>query len=161
VIVGDGRLRGRVERYVRRHDLGEHVRITGRIERHQVLDELSAASVYLAPAPKESFGIGVLEARCAGLPVVAFRRSGVREFIRDRVDGILVGNDAEMAVAVAELVVDDALRERIAAHNRDRAPDADWADVLDRTIDLYRAAVDRAHVDEPAVEGAPALAGTA
>ena len=76
VIVGDGPLRHRMQRYVRNHGLAPYVRLAGRIPRGEVLDELLAASIYVAPAPKESFGIAALEARCAGLPVVAHRGVG-------------------------------------------------------------------------------------
>jgi glycosyltransferase involved in cell wall biosynthesis/uncharacterized membrane protein YbhN (UPF0104 family) len=143
VIVGDGPLRARVERYIRRRGLSDYVRVTGRLPRSQVHDELAAASVYVAPAPKESFGIAALEARCAGLPVVASRRSGVGEFIRDRIDGILVDGDAEMVVALADLVRDASLRDRIAAHNREVAPGFGWVDVLERTGRLYELAAER------------------
>ncbi len=159
VVVGDGPLRPRMERYLRRHGLAQHVHITGRVPRDAVRAELRAASVYVAPAPKESFGIAALEARCAGLPVVASRHSGVREFVRDRVDGMLVGDDAEMTVALADLVRDDDLRHRITAHNRAVAPEFDWADALDRTADLYDAAsvaAAAAPAPEPAA-GVPAL----
>ena len=151
VLVGDGPLRRRAERYVRRHGLGGHVRITGRLPRAAVRDELAAASVYVAPAPKESFGIAALEARCVGLPVVARRGSGVAEFVRDRVEGLLVGSDAELVAALADLVADRDLRERIAAHNRRVAPAFDWGDALVRTSALYEVA---AH----AVDARPALA---
>ena len=144
LIVGDGPLRARVERYVRRHGLTGSVRVTGRIPREQVLGHLVSASVYVAPAPMESFGLAALEARCAGLPVVANRRSGVGEFIRDRVDGVLVADDAEMVVALADLVLDAALRERMAEHNRRVAPPFGWSDALDRTEALYRVATARA-----------------
>jgi glycosyltransferase involved in cell wall biosynthesis/uncharacterized membrane protein YbhN (UPF0104 family) len=152
VIVGDGPLRRRLERAVRRRGLDGRVRITGRLPRHRVLDELRAASLYVAPAPKESFGIAALEARCAGLPVVAHRRSGVGEFVRDRVDGVLVANDAELVVAIAELVRDEALRIRITAHNRQIAPPFDWSDVLRRADALYAEAAGRvgALAPEPA-----------
>ncbi|MDI6912246.1 glycosyltransferase [Nocardioides sp.] len=143
LVVGDGRLRGRVERYVRRRGLTDCVRVTGRIPRSEVLGHLLSASVYVAPAPKESFGLAALEARCAGLPVVANRRSGVSEFIRDRMDGVLVADDAEMVVALADLVLDATLRERIAEHNRRVAPACDWVDALDRTDALYRLASER------------------
>ena len=158
VIVGDGPLRGRVERYVRRHRLGDHVRITGRLTHQEVRDELHAASVYVAPAPKESFGIAALEARCAGLPVVASRHSGVGEFVRDRVDGLLVDGDAEMVAALADLVCDAELRERIATHNRQVTPAHDWADALDRTAALYEAAAEAAGARRAAPTGVPSLA---
>lgn len=160
VIVGDGPLRGRLERAVRRRGLDGLVRVTGRLPRHQVRDELLAAALYVAPSPKESFGIAALEARCAGVPVVAHRRSGVGEFVRDRVDGVLVGSDAEMVVAMAELVRDDALRARIAAHNRRVAPGFDWSDALRRTDALYRRAADLAGATAPEAAGpTPVAAG--
>lgn len=146
VIVGDGPLRGRLERHLRHRGLDPFVRITGRLPRSRVLDELLAASVYVAPAPKESFGIAALEARCAGLPVVASRRSGVSEFIRDRIDGILVDDDAEMAVAITDMVCDQSLRAQIAAHNQRVAPQFDWSDILERTSALYRSASQQAHL---------------
>jgi len=161
VVVGDGPLRGRMERYVRRHHLGDRVRITGRVTRGEVRDELLASSVYVAPAAKESFGIAALEARCVGLPVVANRHSGVTEFVRDRVDGLLVGDDAEMVVALADLVRDPVLRQRIAAHNWRVAPRFDWADVLDRTDELYRVAADRASAGRPAAATSGTLAAQA
>jgi glycosyltransferase involved in cell wall biosynthesis/uncharacterized membrane protein YbhN (UPF0104 family) len=140
VIVGDGPLRPRTERYVRCHGLSPHVRITGRIPRSEVLGELRASSIYLAPAPKESFGIAALEARCAGLPVVAHRHSGVSEFIRDRIDGVLVANDTEMVIAIADLITDPALRERISTHNHRVAPRYDWSEILRHTEVLYQRA---------------------
>ena len=149
VIVGDGPRRRGVERYLNRHDLTPHVRVTGRLPRDAVLHELAAAELYVAPAPKESFGIAALEARCAGLPVVASRHGGVNEFVRDRVEGVLVDSDAEMAVAIADLVCDRTLRHRIAAHNRANVPAFDWSQVLARTAELYEVAAE--HARTPAV----------
>jgi len=154
LIVGDGPMRGRVDRYVRRHDLGDVVTVTGRVPRADVLDLVRSASVYLAPAPKESFGLAALEARCAGLPVVASRHGGVGEFVEDGVEGFLVADDAAMAVATAGLLSDEGLRERIAAHNRSRTPAFDWSDALSRTDKLYREAGDLAPT---AVGAAPDL----
>ncbi len=144
VIVGDGPLRRRMERHVQRGGLAPYVRFTGRIARDQVLGELRSASLYVAPAPKESFGIAALEARCAGLPVVADRRSGVVDFIRDGLDGVLVEDDRAMMFAIADLVRDDALRDRMTTHNQRVAPRFDWSDALGRTEALYQVAADRA-----------------
>ena len=164
VIVGDGPLRRRMQRHAKRHGLTPYVRLSGRIPRSEVLHELLYATLYVAPASKESFGIAALEARCAGLPVVAHRKSGVREFIRDRVEGVLVADDVEMAVAIADLVLDGELRRRIAAHNRRVVPPFDWAAALDRTDALYREAqrlVGTTHATVPQATLPPALAAQA
>ncbi len=143
LIVGDGPQRHRIERYIERRGIGPDVRLTGRLPRGELLARLCSASIYVAPAPKESFGIAALEARSAGLPVVAHRVSGVGEFIRDHVDGILVADDREMSGAIAELVLDKDLRGRISSHNRRIAPSFDWSEALNRTDDLYRDAGER------------------
>jgi glycosyltransferase involved in cell wall biosynthesis/uncharacterized membrane protein YbhN (UPF0104 family) len=161
VIVGDGSLRGRLERRVRRRGLGEHVRVTGRLTRPQVRAELSVASVYVAPAPKESFGIAALEARAVGLPVVASLRSGVGEFVRHGVDGLLVDGDTGMVAALADLMQGDALLEEIAAHNRTVAPPFDWTDVIARTSRLYETAADHVAVPHGLTVGPRVLAAGA
>ena len=161
VVVGDGPLRGRLQRAVHRRGLDDQVRITGRVSRQQVLAELLAASVYVAPASKESFGIAALEARCAGLPVVAHRRSGVGEFVRDHVEGVLVADDTEMVVAIAGLVSDPDLRARIAAYNRRIAPKLDWSDILQQTDALYLRAAElgNAETSQTAMAPVPVAAG--
>lgn len=162
VIVGDGPLRRRLERYVARHRLDGVVRLTGRLPRTQVLAELRAATLYVAPAPKESFGLAALEARCAGLPVVAHRRSGIEEFVSDRIGGILIDNDTQMAVAIVDLAGDVGLRSRLAEHNRRVPPRQDWTWVLARTTELYHEAARVAgHGREtrPAAPALPTVAG--
>ncbi|MHB1063114.1 MAG: glycosyltransferase [Georgenia sp.] len=161
VIVGDGPLRQRIERYVQRHGLSQDVRITGRIPRREVLDELRASSIYIAPSPRESFGIAALEARCAGLPVIGNGRSGVSEFIRDRVDGMLVANDTEMVVAIVDLITDHALLNSISMHNHRVAPRHDWSDVLTHTEALYRQAARCVAGATPVAEPAAPIAARA
>ena len=156
VIVGDGPLRRRLERKIHRRGLQGQVRVTGRVTRAEVAEALASASIYVAPAPKESFGIAALEARASGLPVVAHRKSGVRDFITDGVDGMLTSDDSEMVLALTTLVTDRAARQRITDHNRALVPPFDWADALTRTEELYRAAAARIGELAPAPASASA-----
>ena len=68
---------------------------------------LGRAHVFVAPADLESFGIAALEARCAGLPVVAKSSGGVREFVRDGVEGLLCDTDEDMVQALVRLGSDE------------------------------------------------------
>jgi glycosyltransferase involved in cell wall biosynthesis len=137
VIVGDGPQRPRVERYLARHRLDEWVTLTGRLERDEIRELLAGADVFLAPARLESFGIAALEARCAGVPVVARRESGVAEFIRHGREGLLVSSDHEMTAAVLDLVRRPDARSDIAAHNRAVLPPYDWSQLLGAIDELY------------------------
>ncbi|GAA3551535.1 glycosyltransferase family 4 protein [Nonomuraea rosea] len=131
-IVGDGPARGQMERFLDKHGMAGWVSLPGRYSREQIAKVLESADVFVAPAPRESFGIAALEARAAGLPVVARAQSGVADFVAHGTEGLLGRTLGDLARAVARLCADAGLRESIAAHNRATPPAAgSWPTVLD------------------------------
>lgn len=130
VLVGDGPLSKRLRRDVADRGLGDWVTLSGRLTREGIRDLYRTADVYIAPAFQESFGIAALEARAAGLAVVAMMSGGVGEFVQQDVEGVLCHNDAEMVDALRELATDDELRSRILRHNRRVPPKQDWPNTL-------------------------------
>ena len=98
------------------------VDLRGRLTRPQVRAAYADSDVFLAPAELEAFGIAALEARTAGLAVVARRGTGIAEFVEDGIDGLLVADDAEMTEAVVHLARDGRLLDGMLAHNRVGAP---------------------------------------
>lgn len=141
VIAGEGSLRPRLDRYLRRHEMTGWVSLSGRLTRPEIAALYARADMFVAPATLESFGIAALEARCAGLPVVARAQGGIAEFITDGREGLLAHSDAEMTAAIIRLAADPGLRTRIAAHNRATMPPLAWPDVLRTTIGLYELAI--------------------
>jgi glycosyltransferase involved in cell wall biosynthesis len=140
-VFGDGKLMPRMRRYVRRHGMTDTVRLAGRVDRAELTEVYRRADVFLAPAHLESFGIAALEARCAGLPVVAMRATGITEFVADRTEGLLVDGDAQMTDALVELATDQDLRRAIAEHNRTTAPPTAWSTVLETVEREYERAM--------------------
>ena len=140
VVVGDGPLRGRLEQGLRRHGLDDWVTLAGRLDRPAIGELLARSWVYLSPSDLESFGIAALEARTAGLPVVAHRRGGVGDFLEHGTHGLLGADDAAMAAGVTRLVTDDALRARVAATNARPDPTWGWDAELERCGALYERA---------------------
>ncbi|WP_103963605.1 glycosyltransferase [Nonomuraea solani] len=141
-IVGDGPARGQMERFLARHGMAGWVSLPGRYTREQIAKVLESADVFVAPAPRESFGIAALEARAAGLPVVARAQSGVADFVASGTEGLLGRTLGDLARAVARLCEDTELRESIAAHNRATPPAAgSWPSVLAGFDGAYEQAV--------------------
>lgn len=106
----------------------------------------AACDVYLGPATGgESFGIVLVEAMAAGLPVVASDIPGYDEVVRRDVDGLLVPprDPPALATAVARVLDDPALARRLAAAGRSRAASFDWEVVVERVEGLYRRATER------------------
>ncbi len=139
-VVGDGPQRPALTRYLRSHRL-DGVHLTGTVDRSVVRRELAAASIFLAPAHRESFGIAALEARASGLPVVASARSGVASYITHGVDGLLGDSDEDLAGHLLRLLTDDGLRRALTEHNRAVPPRCSWADADEARADVYAAAL--------------------
>jgi glycosyltransferase involved in cell wall biosynthesis len=140
VVVGDGPQEAAILRAIRRARLSDHVRLTGRLTRPQIMRLLARADLYLAPAYLESFGIAALEARCSGVPVLAMRSSGVGEFVQDGEHGHLVEDDAEMAAVAARLLTDPAELRRMGQRGLADPADVGSSSWVERTTDAYRAA---------------------
>jgi glycosyltransferase involved in cell wall biosynthesis len=118
--------------------MADWVDLPGRLRREEIQRLYGGAHVFLAPATLESFGVAALEARCAGLVVVAMSSGGVGEFVRPGLEGFLVGSDPVMARVTADLLKDPDRLHRMQAHNRRTASGMAWQTVIGRHLQLYR-----------------------
>ncbi len=139
-VFGDGPQRPILQHTLDRSGLASWVTLRGRVSREDLRAAHHDADVYLTTARLEAFGIAALEARTAGLPVVARRGTGVEDFVTDGVDGLLADDDAGLAAALAALATDGALREEMAAHNRSAPPPQAWPAVVAATLAEYERA---------------------
>jgi glycosyltransferase involved in cell wall biosynthesis len=153
-IVGDGPERLTVQRYLRRHGLTGRVRLTGALDRAEIRSLMEAASIFVAPSHRESFGIAALEARASGVPVVASSRSGVATFIEHGRDGLLGADDVEVGDQLLRLLEDPGLREDMRRHNRLVPPAYGWDHALERNEAIYASAA-AAHDDRRAGRAEP------
>ena len=106
-----------------------------------------AADLFCLPSLHEPFGIVILEAWAAGLPVVASRVGGIPSFTRDG-DDILhaeAGNAEALGRRIEEVLERPELAERLAAKGREKARrDYDWATISGRLLELYEDVAGRA-----------------
>jgi glycosyltransferase involved in cell wall biosynthesis len=144
VLIGDGPQRPRLDRYVQRHRMGAWVTFTGIATREEIRRAYRDVDLYIAPATLESFGIAALEARCAGLPVLARAQCGIADFIVDGVDGVLANDDDGLLDGLVRLAQDPVLRSAMRQHNSEVTPAFDWPDVMGRTEALYAQAISAA-----------------
>jgi len=143
-LIGSGPAAARVAGRVSRHGLDGVVRLRGRLTRAQVRAAYDDADVFLAPAILESFGIAALEARVAGLAVIARRGTGIASFVVHGTNGLMVDDDAGLSDAIVRLARDRGLLEAITSHNRAAAPELGWDHVLDAASAEYERARDMA-----------------
>ncbi|MFI5778926.1 glycosyltransferase family 4 protein [Nocardia sp. NPDC051570] len=143
-VVGTGPWREAMYRYLRRHDM-TWVRLAGAQDQHTIGEILATADVYLNVTRREAFGLATLEARTAGLPVIARSGTGVTDFVEHGREGLLGNTTQDLVTALVSLGRHGHLRHRITTHNRTVTPTAYcWPAVLNRLHDCYDDAVRRA-----------------
>jgi phosphatidyl-myo-inositol alpha-mannosyltransferase len=142
VVIGEGRDRGMPERLPA--GVRARVLMVGTVP-HEGLPAFHAgADLFIAPAlGQESFGLVLVEAMAAGVPVVASDIAGYREVVRNDVDGLLVppGDAAALTETVGRILRDPDLAKRLAEAGRARAQEFRWDGVADRIEQAYREAV--------------------
>jgi len=144
LIAGTGELAGALHDRVAGSGLEGLVRLLG--FRTDIGRLLTAADLFVLPARHEAFGIVLLEAMAAELPIVATRTGGIPEIVVDGRTGILAApNDPDgLARALLELANDGGKRQSLGRAGRER-----WAQnfTLDRsveaTLEAYRWAQNR------------------
>ncbi len=127
------------KRYVRDSDLGD-VHFIGRVSPEDLARYYRTATLFCAPSTGgESFGIVLLEAMAAGLPVVASDIAGYRSVMSDNLDGRLVrpGDTEALVDAIVGLLRQPSERARLARQGRTTAARYDWHVVAPRVLDYY------------------------
>ncbi len=136
-ILGWGRLEAATKARARALGLEDAVLLPGRVEPSAWLGR---AEIFAHSSRWEGFGIVLLEAMLAGLPVVATRVSAIPEIVVDGTTGLLTpaGDAAAFATAVSELLSDPQRRQALGDAGQRRARDEfSVARMADRTIDVY------------------------
>ncbi len=119
ILVGEGRMRGALEKLAGDLGVRERVRLLG--PRQDVADLLSTADVYIQSSVEDGFCLAVVEAMSVGLPVVASDVPGMRDVVAD--GGILFDpNSPEgLSKCVNELLSQRSLRTQCASRAQERA----------------------------------------
>ena len=156
-IYGDGTGREALQAEIDRRQLGASVTLHGFDP--EARDALWRSSAFLMTSLFEGYPLSTLESMSCGCPVVSYDiKYGPREQITDGVDGFLVprGDVDGLADRIVELLQSPELVSRMSAAARETAARhgadhflADWADVLERVVELRP---DRTRIDDVALE---------
>ncbi|MGN6090671.1 MAG: D-inositol-3-phosphate glycosyltransferase [Actinomycetales bacterium] len=128
-----------LSRLAHQRGVADLVRFEPPVPRSELPLWYSAADATVVPSHNESFGLVALESQACGTPVVATRVGGLPTAVSDGVSGLLVdGHDpARWADALAGIVGDTALRQRLARGARRHAERFGWAATAAAMVDVY------------------------
>jgi len=117
LVAGDGPARPEILRLFAAAGLEDRLYLLGEVAQEDLPQVYAACDLMTWPAVREAYGMALLEAQAAGLPVVAGRTDGVPATVADGETGSLVtpGDAGAFAVAVASLLDDTLLRQNMSA----------------------------------------------
>jgi phosphatidylinositol alpha-1,6-mannosyltransferase len=131
-LAGDGPEHDAIQDTIDRYQLGERVRLLGRVSEENLVRLYRGADLFIMPnipveGDMEGFGIVMLEAGVCGCPVIASRLEGIRDVVEEGVNGHLVPPEDAQAFA-------DAIR---LYHDHPERLDADAAQAVDYVTQTF------------------------
>jgi glycosyltransferase involved in cell wall biosynthesis len=140
VIGGDGSEREKLRQRAHALDLADRVHFTGGLCRGEVAAAMQAADVLVMPSRVEPFGMVVLEAWSAGVPVVVTPHGGPPEFVEDGVSGLMADpfDPVALADAIGTLLQDGELRRKLMLGGRASIGRFRWPQIAADYETIYR-----------------------
>ena len=105
VIAGDGSARREVEGAFEQAAPGRAC-FLGTLEGRELVTTYAACDLYAWPAVNEAYGMAMLEAQAAGMPVVSYARRGVPDVVLHGKTGLLIADGEDLARPLRELLMD-------------------------------------------------------
>lgn len=133
-------MRRRTEKMLSNRYLEEFVSLVGPVEGADKLNLFASADLFVFPTLADSYGIVLLEAMRAGLPIVATRVGAIPEILIEGANGLLceAGNPEDLAEKILFLMERPALRQQISENNRKRFAQVFTAEKFaGRMIDVF------------------------
>lgn len=134
-IVGDGPYREQLEH----HFEGTPTKFMGYMTGEPLSKAYASADIFTFTSALESFGLVLVEAMAAGLPVVTTLVGGAKDIITPGVNGYAypVGDDAQMIESVRKIVQQPSKREAMGRAARAFAETQTWEAIMDEVIVCY------------------------
>lgn len=139
VLVGDGPLRGEVEKAIDDCGVRDAVSLRGTLDSRGVARELALADVFVNASRVDNYPVSILEAFATGVPVVTTAAGGIPRLVEHEVDALVVpvGDVEALGQGMLRLATDCELRCRLARNARAKADAHSWAHVGALWHELY------------------------
>jgi glycosyltransferase involved in cell wall biosynthesis len=132
-----------VERLIKEYRLEERTILPGFVQGEVKWALLRESDVFVLPSYQENFGIAVVEAMAAGLPVVISDRVNIHYEVEQAGAGLVTSLDPkEIANAIEQLVTDDYLRQKMGQNGSLLARERfSWEKIARETVAMYETVV--------------------
>lgn len=137
VIVGEGPERKKIEKLIKNLKLDDKVTLAGSQKEIALL--LGASDLFVLASIKEAFGLAILEAMDAGIPVIGSNVGGIPEIIENNKTGLLVEpKDVEsLHEKILQLIDNQPLRQKLTYVASHHVKKFDASEMVKKTEKIY------------------------
>lgn len=144
--VGKGPMKKSLVNYVKGKKMKNRVVFAGEIIGQKRVKFYQQADIFCAPYSDEAFGLTILEAMSAGIPIVGFKNSAFKEILKDYPypEFLVKSRDAEkLARALEKLIEDKNKREKISSWLVSESRKYGWEKIAKKTEEFYYKVLDK------------------
>ena len=138
LIAGKGNLR-KYTQMAREANIADEVVFTGMLSKEKLIRLYLAGDMYIMLSKFDTFGMVVLEAMAAGLPVIISSNVGAKDLVQEGENGFIISDtsDADYIAAKIALLLDENIRRQMAEAAYQTAAQNTWDDVTKKYAAIY------------------------
>ena len=138
IVAGKGNIK-KYEKLAKDAHISENLIFTGTVARDRLIDLYLAGDLYMMLSRFDTFGMVVLEAMAAGLPVMISNRVGAKDLVEDEKNGFIIPDtsDYDHIASRLALMLDKKTRSQMSAAAYQTAAENTWDKVAKKYSDLY------------------------
>ena len=140
-IIGTGSLENKIKQMVKDYDLETEVNFFGHVSHHKIVPYFQKLSIFVCPSLRESFGVSVLEASSAAVPVIANKVGGLMEVVQHGETGYLLDatKPKKLADCLEKLIINHNLRFNLGQNGRDFVKENfNWDTNVTEMVNVYK-----------------------
>ncbi|MFH1081394.1 MAG: glycosyltransferase family 4 protein [Pseudomonadota bacterium] len=138
LVVGKGR-ESHYRHLAHRLGIGDDVIFSGKVNRDALERIYYAGDLYAMLSKFDTFGLVVLEAMAASLPVLISENVGAKDLVSDGINGFIIDNNADPDMIAGKLAImmSSDIRDRFAREALKTAADHSWDKVAAKVEAIY------------------------
>jgi UDP-glucose:(heptosyl)LPS alpha-1,3-glucosyltransferase len=138
IVAGKGNIK-KYEKMAKEAQIADHVIFTGMLSKDKLSRLYLSSDLYMMLSKFDTFGMVVLEAMAAGLPVIVSSRVGAKDLVQEDKNGFTINNTSDYAYIASklELLLDENVRKRMSAAAYQTATQNTWDMMAIKYQDIY------------------------
>lgn len=131
----------KIDRTIEKHNLNDKVVFPGWIDEEDKVALLQSADCFVFPSVYEGFGIPVVEAMAAGIPVVCSEIPVLREIAQGAAFFCDPKNSGDFTKNIRKVLTDENLRRNLVKKGKNITQELTWKKTAKKTLDIYKSLI--------------------